>query len=159
MTSTACRQRRSDHRLRELVHHTGDVTIATAVGVPRSTARGWLRSAPHAVVGLDVTTLTEQDLQHEVLRLRRQVQKLAALLRLVLAVLRVSGFTLSRERLPDGRDKRRILRAIDQACACMPMRGLLRVLDLSPSRFHAWRRQDGCALDVQSSVPGRRRIA
>ena len=105
------------------------------------------------MVGLDVTPLNEQELQHEVLRLRRRVQKLAALLRLVLAVLRVSGFTLSCERLPDGQDQRRILRALEQARACMPIRGLLQVLDLSPSRFHAWRRQDGCALDDQSSCP------
>ena len=153
MTSTARRQRRYDHRLRELVHRTGDVTIATDVGVPRSTARDWLRVAPQAVVSLDVTTLSEQDLQHEVLRLRRQVHKLAALLRLVLAVRRVSGFTLSCERLPDGRNKQRILRAIEQARTGMPLRGLLRVLDLSPSRFHAWQRQDGCALDDQSSCP------
>ena len=105
------------------------------------------------MVGLDVTTRTEQDLHHEVVQLRRRVQKLAALLRLVLAVLHVSGFTLSCARLPDGRDKRRILRALEQARACMPIRGLLRVLDLSPSRFHAWRRQEECALDDQSSCP------
>ena len=153
MTSTPRRQRRYDHRLRELVHRTGDVTIATDVGVPRSTARGWLRPPPQDVVSLDVATLTEQELQHEVVQLRRRVQKLAALLRLVLAVLRVSGFALSAERLPDGRDKRRILRAIEQARACLPLRGLLRLLGLSASRFHAWRRQDACALDDQSSCP------
>ncbi len=153
MTSTPRRQRRYDHRFRELVHRTRDVTIATDVGVPRSTARGWLRPPPQAVVSLDVATLTEQELQHEVVQLRRRVQKLAALLRLVLAVLRVSGFTLSAERLPDGRDKRRILRAIEQARACLPLRGLLRLLGLSASRFHAWRRQDACALDDQSSCP------
>ena len=55
--------------------------------------------------------------------------------------------------MPDGRDKRRILRAIDQARVCLPMRGLLRVLDLSLSRFHAWRRQEECALDDRSSCP------
>ena len=153
MTTTARPQQHYDHRLRELVHRTGDVTIATDVGVPRSTARGWLRPAPQAVVSLDVTQLNERDLQHEVLQLRRRVQKLAALLRLVLAVLRVSGFTLSCERLPDGRDKRRVLGAIERARACMPMRGLLRNLDQSPSRFYAWRRQDGCALDDQASCP------
>ena len=59
MTTTLRRQRRYDHRLRELVHLTGDVTIATDVGVPRSTARGWLRQPPQAVVSLEVTTLTE----------------------------------------------------------------------------------------------------
>ena len=60
------------------------------------------------------------------------MQKLAALRQLVLALLRVSGFTLSRERLPDGRAKVRILRAGDRARACIPLRALLRVIRLSP---------------------------
>jgi transposase InsO family protein len=147
-------QRRYDHRLRELVQHTGDPTVATDLGVPRSTARGWLRTAPAAVVGLDVADLTELELRQEVLKLRRRVQKLAALLRLALALLHVSNFTLSGERLPDGHDKQRILRAIDQARVCIPLRALLRLLRLSPSRFHAWRRRHVvCALDDQSACP------
>ena len=109
MTSTVRPQQRYDHRLRDLVRRSGDVTLATDLGVPRSTARGWLRRAPEVVVSLDVTHLNEQELHQEILRLRRRVQKLAALLRLVLAVLRASGFTLSYERLPNGRDKMRIL--------------------------------------------------
>ena len=61
---------------------------------------------------------------------------------------------MSGERLPDGPDKLRILRAIDQARACIPLRALLRLLRLSPSRFHAWRRRHTvCALDDQSSCP------
>ena len=79
----------------------------------RSTARGWLRTAPTVVVSLDVAELTELELRQEVLKLRRRVQKIAALLRLALVLLRVSGFTLSGERLPDGCDKLQILRAID----------------------------------------------
>jgi hypothetical protein len=55
------------------------------------------------VVSLDVADLTEPELRQEILKLRRRVQKLAALVRLVLALLQASGFTLSRERLPDGR--------------------------------------------------------
>ena len=58
MTTTARPQQRYDYRLRELVHRTRDVTVATDVGVPRSTARDWLRVAPQAVVSLDVTTLS-----------------------------------------------------------------------------------------------------
>ena len=74
--------------------------------------------------------------------------------RLVLAVLRTFGFRLTEERLPDGRDKMRILRAVDRARAFVPLRALLRFLRLSPSRFHAWRRrQQACALDDQSSCP------
>ncbi len=38
-------QRTYDHRLVRLVEDTGDITIATGVGVPRSTAAGWLRRA------------------------------------------------------------------------------------------------------------------
>ena len=67
----------------------------------------------------------------------QRVQKLAALLRLALLLLRISGFTLAGERLPNGLDKLRILRAIDQARACIPLQALLRFLRLSPSRFHA----------------------
>jgi putative transposase len=145
---------RYEHRLRELVQRTRTLTIATDLGVPRSTARTWLRAAQTLVVSVDVADLTELELRQEVLKLRRRVQKLAALLRLALVLLRVSGFTLSGERLPEGRDKLRILRAIEQARACIPLRALLRILRLSPSRFHAWRRRPTpCALDDQSSCP------
>ena len=147
-------QQRYDHRLRDLVQQTEDVTIATDLGVPRSTARGWLGQAPKVVVRLDVTDLKASELQQEVLALRRRVKKLTALLRLALALLRTSGFTLTHERLPDGRAKIRILRAVDRARACVPLRALLRVLRLSPSRFHAWRQlQPACALADQSSCP------
>jgi transposase InsO family protein len=102
---------------------------------------------------VDVADLTELELRAEVLKLRRRVQKLAALLRLALALLRISHFTLASERLPDGRDKQRIMEAIDQARACIPM-ALLRLLRLSPSRFHAWRRRHmACTLADQSSCP------
>jgi transposase InsO family protein len=147
-------QKRYDHRLRELVRRTGDLTIATELGVPRSTARGWLCTTPTVTISLDMANLSELELRQEVLKLRQRVQKLAALLRLALVLLRVSGFTLAGERLPDGPDKLRILRAIDQARACVPLRALLRWLRLSPSRFHAWRRQYFvCGLDDQSSCP------
>ena len=82
MPTTARPQHRYDHRLRNLVQRTGDVTIATDLGVPRSTARGWLGSALTVVVCLDVADLTEPELRQEVLKLRRRVQKLTALLRL-----------------------------------------------------------------------------
>jgi putative transposase len=93
-------QQRYDHRLRDLVHNTGDVTIATDLGVPRSTARGWLRKGPSVAVTVEVTNLKTSELQSEVLELRRRVKKLRALLRLALALLRSSGFTLTHERLP-----------------------------------------------------------
>ena len=80
----ARRQQRYDHRLRDLIQRTGDLTIATDLGVPRSTARGGLGAAPTAVVSLEVPNLTEPELRQELLTLRRRVEKLAALLRLAI---------------------------------------------------------------------------
>ena len=108
MPTTARPQQRYDHRLRNLVQRTGDVTVATDLGVPRSTARGWLGAAPTVVVCLDVADLTEPELRQEVLKLRRRVQKLTALLRLALALLRTSGFRLT--------GARRILRRAVRTC-------------------------------------------
>jgi hypothetical protein len=106
------------------------------------------------VVTLDLAALTEPELQQEILTLRRRVEKLAALLRLALALLRASGFTLSGERLPDGLAKRRILRAAERAHESLPLRAVLRFLGLSPSRFQAWRRrQTACTLNDQYSCP------
>src|SRR5262245_41988371 len=154
MTTSRRPQQRYDHRLRELVRDTGNVTIATDLGVPRSTARGWLRNAPAVVVSLDVTNPKTSELQQEIAALRRRVRKLTALLRLALALLRSSGFTLAHARLPDGRAKIRILRAVDRAGEFVPLRAVLRFLRLSPSRFHAWRRlQHACAFDDQLSCP------
>jgi putative transposase len=154
MPTTARRQQRYDHRLRTLVQRTGDVTVATDLGVPRSTARGWLGAAPTVVVGLDVADLTEPELRQEVVMLRRRVRKLTGLLRLALALLRTSGFNLTGARLPEGRAKMRILRAADRAREYLPLRVVLRFLRVSPRRFHAWRRrQRACALDDQSTCP------
>jgi len=70
-------------------------------------------------VSLEVADLTEAELRQEILKLRRRVEKLAALLRLALALLQTSGFRVSGARLPDEEDKRRILRAwIRRANVC-----------------------------------------
>jgi hypothetical protein len=124
MTTTGRPPQRYDHRLRDLVQRTRDVTIATDLGVPRSTARGWLSQASKVVMSLDVTDLRTSELQQEVLKLRRRLKKLTAPLRLVLARLRSSGFTLTHERLPDERAKIRILHAVDHAREYVPLRAL-----------------------------------
>ena len=97
--------RRYDHRLRDLVRRTEDLTVAIDLGVPRSTARGWLATAPTVVISVDVANLTESELRQEILKLRQRVEKLAVLLRLALARLQISGFRLSRARLPEGRSQ------------------------------------------------------
>jgi putative transposase len=154
MTTPRRPQKRYDHRLRELVRGTGNVTIATDLGVPRSTARGWLGEPPKVIVSLDATNLTASELLQEIVTLRRRVRKLTALPRLALALRRSAGFSLAHERLPDGRAKIRILRAVDRGREFVLLRSLLRFLRLSPSRFHAWQRlEHACALDDLSSCP------
>jgi putative transposase len=152
--TTSRPQRRYDHRLRDLVQRTGDLTIATDLGGPRSTARGWLDAAPTVVVSLDCADLTEPELRQEILKLRRGVEKLAALLRLALALLHTSGFRLSEARLTEGPAKLRILHAVDRArsisrCewssgSCVPRRVGFRP---GADGKHA------CALDDRSSCP------
>jgi hypothetical protein len=157
MPTTARPQQRDDHRL--LVRRAGDVTVATDLGVPRSTARGWPGGAPTVVVCLGGADLTEPELRQEVLKLRRRVHQLTALLRLVVALLRTSRFRLTGARLPDGRAKMRMLRAVDRAREYLPLGAGLRFLRVSPRRFHAWRRrQRACASTISPPVPTPRRL-
>ena len=108
-------RRRYDHRLRRLVHETGDVHLAVRNGVPRSTARDWSRLAAPEVVTLDVTAMSELALQSEVVLLRKRNAKLLTVLRLVLILVKVCEVTLIRRRLPDESKKRRVLRAIERS--------------------------------------------
>jgi hypothetical protein len=147
-------QKNYDHRLRDLVRRTQDVTLATRLGVPRSTAAGWLRQPDRTTVTVDVLSKDAENLQAEVIRLRRRVQKLRAVVRLLVSMLRAFNVDLSRRRLPDGEAKARLLRAIERAQPALRLRTLLRILGLSSSRFHAWKRAEtGCDLDDHSSCP------
>ena len=140
MTSTNRIQRKYDHRLRELVRSTGDIGHAIERGVPRSTARGWLTSIHTEVVTIDVVDGDNLRLRQEVLALHKRVERLVALLRLLVVLLKVSGFSLSRVRIPEGTAKQTLLRAIERSCSVLPLRVVLSVLRLSHSRYHSWKR-------------------
>ena len=79
-------RRRYDHRLRDLVHETGDVELAVKNGVPRSTARDWSRLSSPKVITLDVASMSEPDLRQEVIDLRERNARLFAILRLVVVL-------------------------------------------------------------------------
>jgi hypothetical protein len=145
--------RRYDHRLRDLVRSTRDTEYATQHGVPRSTARGWLTSARAAVVSAEVVDMDTSALQKEVLRLQKRVAILRAFLRLLVVLLRVSGFSLNKTRLPEGDRKQMLLRAIDRSCSVLSLRSVLRVLRLSRTRYFTWKHEGECGLDDVSSCP------
>ena len=153
MVSTTRIQNRYDHRLRELVRTTQDVSYAVQCGVPRSTARGWLSAPNVEVVTLDSLDMDTTQLQCELLRLQTRLRKLIALLRVLLVVLKISRFSLNQTRLPVGNDKRFLLRVIDQSRSVFPLRSVLRVVQLSSSRYHHWKQENECTLDDGPSCP------
>ncbi|MDJ0974712.1 MAG: DDE-type integrase/transposase/recombinase [Planctomycetota bacterium] len=147
-------QRRYDHRLVELVRNTGDVEHATRIGVPRSTASGWIRGSRRDVVTTTHLDESAADLRVRVARLEMRVRRLRAMLGIAIAVLRILQPDLTRLRVPNGRDKGRLLRALERARGVLGLRRILRAIGLSPSRLAAWRRAaKGCALDDVSSCP------
>ena len=112
MTTPRRHQRTHDPRLRAWVRETGDPGVVAGLGIPRSTVSGWLRSDPRPVVTLDVVHKTDSDLQREILTLRRRIGILQAPVRLLLAIVQLSGFRLDGERLPDGLHKARVLESV-----------------------------------------------
>jgi hypothetical protein len=93
-------QRVYDHRLRQLVQRSGDIRVATEIGVPRSTAAGWLRAEPQDVISLDVLGMQETELQIEVVKLRKRVLVLTTMVRLFVSLVRLSGVRLDARSLP-----------------------------------------------------------
>ena len=153
MTDAVPAQHRYDHRLKHLVQTTGNIAIATEHGVPASTAHSWLTQSQAEVVSLELFDLNEMQLQHEVIKLRRQIAKLSSLLRLAIVVLHVSGFSLRRYRVSDGRDKMRLLRAIQRTRSHVAQRTTLRAIGLGRARYHEWNNSAPCGLDDRSSCP------
>ena len=83
-------------------------------------------------------------LQQEVLRLRRRLEIMTTLYRLLLVVVRILG-RLDGRRVSDKSCKLLILRAVTRARSALPLRSALRVLGLSESRYHSWVREArGC---------------
>lgn len=143
-----------DPRLRDLVFRTGDVSIAQDCGVPRSTCSDWKTGKFRDVVTLDVFDREKADLEAEVLKLRRQLRVRRALLVLLVALVRVFGLKLSDKRLPEGKQKDRLLRAVDRARKSLPLKAVLKIIGLSAARYHAWcRAQVKCELDDRPSCP------
>ena len=151
--SSRHRPRIYDHRLIQFVQESRDPTLATRLGVPRSTATGWLRRAPRSVTTAPTPEETVHELQRKLTRVEKRCRRLAGVLRLLFVLLRVLKPNLARLRFA-GTDKARLLRAVDRTRGALGLRRVLSVLGLSPSRFHVWARLgQGCQLDDQPSCP------
>jgi hypothetical protein len=127
-----------DHRIKEQIIRAGNPDLLPELEIPRSTAVSWIRRGLGAVVSLDPDGRGEPALRDRVAKLERRIAMLTAVLRLVLALLRVSGFKLELSRVPDAAGKRRLLGAIEHARRSIPLSAALRVVRLSSARSVKW---------------------
>jgi len=109
------------------------------------------------VVTIDVADMNTLQLQQEVLALRERIGRLVALLRLVMVLLKIAGFSLANVRIREQAEKHKLLRAIERARSVLPLRIVLGVLRLSHSRYHSWKREEECRLE--DIFPTRRFVA
>jgi|ERR1017187_4840121 hypothetical protein len=154
LAATPQPRRTYDHRLREQVLRTGTRALTGHLAIPRSTVSTWRRRGLRPVLTMEPLEQDRQKLLDLVAKLDCRARILAALVRLILALLRASGFSLAGQRLPEGTAKAGILRAIASAGPFLPLAVILRIVDLEPARYHAWRRAAlVCNLDDRSSCP------
>jgi transposase InsO family protein len=86
--------------------------------------------------------------------LKRRTERQTAIIRLLVVLLELSGFRLDEQRLPGGVAKAKILWAVDRCKDALSLKSTLRLVRLSPARYHAWKRADKrCELDDRSSCP------
>jgi hypothetical protein len=149
----AVASRRSyDHRLRAIVNEGGDASLLADLEIPRLTLASWMTRGSIEVVTLD--SLEKTDLQVEVLKLWRRVRVLATVVALLKAVIRVSGFEMEGERLPTRSQKSNLLTTIERSLKTLALASVLRVIGLSASRYHSWKRAaKACELDDRDSCP------
>jgi hypothetical protein len=135
-------RRAYDHRIKDQILRAGDPHLFPELEIPRSTAVSWIRRDVGEVISLDQGDEGERALRNRAARLERRIAMLMAVLRLVLALLRVSGFRLELSRVADAAGKRRLLGAIERAgdaCRCRRRSEFSR---LSSARYDAWVRGD-----------------
>ena len=144
-----------DHRLRDHVVRTGTRCLPKHVAIPRSPVSTWRSRGSRPVVTIEPVEQDHQQVVDAIVKLERQKCILAAVVRILLAMLRASGFTLAGERLPEGSAKAGILRAITSARPFLPLVVILRIVHLEPGRYHRWNRASTavCGLDDRSSCP------
>lgn len=148
ISSPGTRKRRTyDHRLREHVVRAGAMSLGHRLAIPRSTVSTWQRRGLRPVVTVEILEQDRQQLLESIARLDRRARVLAAVVRLLLALLRVSEFDLSGRRLPEGAAKADILRSLESARPWLALGLILRVLRLEPARYHA--RAFWCSLKHQ----------
>jgi hypothetical protein len=102
----------------------------------------------------DLVSQDRSELLAENRELQRRVALLGAIVSVFVALVRVSKARLEFDRIPERGSKRVLLRAIEGSKKVMPLTAALRIVEISPSRYHSWcRAAEGCDLADQPSCP------
>jgi transposase InsO family protein len=105
------------------------------------------------VISFEVVNHDLIALQRQVLSLDRRLQRSLSLLRIFILLFKLIGGSLNYLRFPDPQAKSQLLHAIDRSQDVLPIRVVLRIIRLSQSRYHGWKRQQFCSLDDRPSCP------
>ena len=105
------------------------------------------------VAAVDVE-LKVYELLEQVDELRQRAKQQAAIIGLLMRLLKLRGGKLTADRVPDGTSKSAILHAVASGSKLLALDTVLRIVGLSSARYHAWmRKEEGCGLDDQTSCP------
>ena len=118
-------RRSYDHRIKQIVCETGNPRIFRHLRIPRSTTASWLSRGRPSVVSLDwnrdmASVLDENE------KLRHRAEWRTAIIRLLVVLLKLSGFRLDEQRLPDGKAKARSYSSCSWNGAKVPARSCSR---------------------------------
>ena len=145
-------RRRYDHRIRNAVVDGRSLTLAATI--PESTRRSWQRRGRAEVVTLEPAEQDVDALLVRVASLERQVERLAAVVRVLVLLVKITGATLAERRVPGGVEKRRVLREVERSEIVLGRDVVLRLLGLSEGRLREWRhRALECRLEDAPSCP------
>jgi hypothetical protein len=100
MTRTHRVRRSYDHRLRDAIAATGTADLFRDVAIPASTRRTWARGEVRPVVASVDVELEVYELLEQVDNLRQRAKVQAAIIGLLVRVLRFRGGKLDGDRLP-----------------------------------------------------------
>ena len=109
-----------DHRIRNQGVTPGTRCLPKHIRIPRSTVSTWRRRGSRPVVTIEQPDQDRQQLLDTITRLERQKRVLAAVVRILLSLLRAFGISLAGERLPEGDAKAGILRALATSKPFLP---------------------------------------
>ena len=98
-------KRAYDTRVREIIARTGNADLFPALDIPRGTLATWVvRHGPRRS-GLSEELVEQARQLDRIAKLEHRVRMLTVLMRLVLTMLRLSGFRVHMPRIPEGKDK------------------------------------------------------